>query len=78
MRATVTSKGQITVPKMLREKLRLSAGDCIEFVLEDDSTVRLVARHASISRLSGRLPRPQRPASLDEMDGAIKAGAQEA
>ncbi len=34
MHATLTSKGQITLPKALREKLSLSAGDRIEFILK--------------------------------------------
>lgn len=78
MRATVTSKGQITIPKTLREKLHLSVGDRIEFVLEEDNSVRLVAKHATIGRLKGMLPKPHQPVSLEEMDKAIEAGARDA
>jgi AbrB family looped-hinge helix DNA binding protein len=35
-RATVTSKGQITVPKAIRDLLRLHAGDRVDFVVQDD------------------------------------------
>ncbi|MCO6439719.1 MAG: AbrB/MazE/SpoVT family DNA-binding domain-containing protein [Nitrococcus mobilis] len=78
MRATVTSKGQVTLPKALREKLHLSAGDRIEFILAEDNSVRLVVKHASIGRLKGMLPKPHRPVSLEEMDKAIEAGARDA
>ncbi len=74
MQATVTSKGQITIPKDLREKLSLSAGDRVEFIFEDDQTVRLVAKHIPVSRLKGMLPKPSKPVSLGEMEQAIKAG----
>jgi AbrB family looped-hinge helix DNA binding protein len=42
--ATVTSKGQITVPNDLRKALDISPGDRIRFVQEHDGSVRLQAR----------------------------------
>ena len=42
--ATVTSKGQITVPNDLRKALDISPGDRIRFVQEHDCSVRLQAR----------------------------------
>lgn len=75
MHATVTSKGQVTLPKALREKLHVAPGDRIEFVLGDDETVQLVVQHASIERLKGMLPKPGTPVSLEEMDQAIENGA---
>lgn len=74
MHTILTSKGQITLPKDLREKLCLTAGDRIEFVIEDDRSVRLLAKPVSVSKLKGMLPRPKRPVSLEEMDRAIQAG----
>jgi AbrB family looped-hinge helix DNA binding protein len=76
MHATLTSKGQITLPKDLREKLGLTAGDRVEFIIEDDHGVRLVARHTPVSQLKGMLPRPQKTVSLEEMDLAIREGSQ--
>jgi AbrB family looped-hinge helix DNA binding protein len=75
MQATVTSKGQITLPKALRERLNLAAGDRVEFVLEADGVVRMMPRTTSITHLKGMLPKPPRPVSLEEMDEAIAAGA---
>ncbi|MDZ7808837.1 MAG: type II toxin-antitoxin system PrlF family antitoxin [Arhodomonas sp.] len=78
MHTTLTSKGQVTLPKALRERLHLSAGDRIEFVIEDDGTVRMVAKHASVSRLRGMLPKPPEPVSLEAMEEAIRTGAGDA
>ena len=41
MQATITSKGQITLPKSLREKLGLSTGERIEFLIDEENNVRL-------------------------------------
>jgi AbrB family looped-hinge helix DNA binding protein len=52
--ATLTTKGQVTIPKKVRERLRLSPHDIIAFVLEDDGTVRLQApRYPSVAALRG-------------------------
>lgn len=77
MHTTLTSKGQVTLPKALREKLHLSAGDRIEFLIDDDNAVRLVVKQGSITRLKGALPRPAHAVSLEEMERAIQAGNRE-
>ncbi len=71
MQATVTAKGQITIPKALREQLHLSQGDRVEFILEEDGVVRMLPRLASVKNLKGMLPKPDKPVSLEEMDEAI-------
>ena len=73
MQATITSKGQITLPKVLRDHLQLSAGDRVEFIVEENNVVRMVPRTTSITRLKGILPKPERPVSLEEMAEAIVA-----
>lgn len=70
--ATVTSKGQITLPKEVRTKLGLKQGDRVRFVIEDDGRVRLLPAKRDISELVGILPRPKRRISLEEMDEAVK------
>ncbi len=75
MQATITSKGQITLPKALRDQLHLSTGDRVEFIIEKGGAVRLIPKHLSIRSLKGVLPRPTRPVSLDAMDRAIEDGA---
>ncbi len=41
MATTITSKGQVTIPKPFREYLGLTAGDQVEFEFADDGSVRL-------------------------------------
>ena len=51
--ATVTSKGQITLPKKIRERLRLRAGDRVEFRIEGDGSVRLFPIAKKVSEVFG-------------------------
>ncbi len=77
MHSTVTSKGQITLPKAIREKLHIGAGDRVEFVLETDGSVRMLVKHASVQRLRGILPKPETPVTQEAMEQAIRRGSQE-
>ena len=61
-RATLTSKGQITLPVELRRRWQLKPGDCIDFCLEDDGRV-VLRKWLRRSILEGReeLPPLSRP-----------------
>jgi len=70
--STLTSKGQITIPKEVREHLGVDTGDRLSFVVLDDGSVvvRPLTRH--VRELGGLLHRPgRRTVSLPEMDQAI-------
>jgi len=75
VQATITSKGQITVPKAVRDRLHLNPGDKIEFLVDEDGTVRVIPVTASLRQLKGMVPKPDRAVSLDEMESAIEQGA---
>lgn len=75
MEATLTSKGQVTIPKAVRDALHLRTGDRLDFVLEADGTVRVLPITGSVKRLKGMLPKPPRPLTVEEMDEAIAKGA---
>lgn len=75
MQATLTSKGQITVPKALRDRLHLSPGDRLAFVIDNDGSVRILPKRRSVRDLKGSLPRPAAPVSLEDMERAIADGA---
>jgi AbrB family looped-hinge helix DNA binding protein len=75
--ATLTSKGQITVPKAVRDQLHLSTGDRVRFLADGEGRVVMVPATTSITELRGCLPAPARPVTLAEMDAAIAAGASE-
>ena len=70
--AALTSKGQITLPKQVRDHLHLVEGDRVDFVVDDDGRVELRRAGATIDNLRGILKRPrQKPVSVDDMDAAI-------
>ncbi|HET9306410.1 MAG TPA: AbrB/MazE/SpoVT family DNA-binding domain-containing protein [Candidatus Sulfotelmatobacter sp.] len=70
--ATVTSKGQITIPVRVREALGLDAGDRVEFVEIDKGKFAIVAATRSIRELEGRYKNKRRtPVSVEEMNAAI-------
>jgi len=75
MEATLTSKGQITIPKPVRDALHLRTGDRVEFFLEADGTVRLLPVTSSVTALRGVLPKPGKPVSLAAMERAIRERA---
>jgi antitoxin PrlF len=73
--AKVTSQGQVTVPKEVRERLKLRAGGKVEFAIENGGRVVMSAKQSSILDLVGILPKPKRTVTLEQMDEAIKQGA---
>jgi antitoxin PrlF len=75
MIATLTSKGQITLPKPIREKLRLHAGDKLDFILRDDGRVEMVPRKTGLADLKGMIPPPVTGVTLADMDRAVAEGA---
>ena len=69
--STMTSKGQITIPKVVREVLHLDVGDTVYFDLRPDGTVVLMARNAPVESLFGLLKhKSAKPISSDEMNPA--------
>ena len=75
MHATVTSKGQVTIPKPIRDRLHLEPGDKIDFILDEAGDVRVTPVTAPVARLRGMVPKPSSPVSLEKMDEAIARGA---
>jgi AbrB family looped-hinge helix DNA binding protein len=53
--STLTSKGQTTVPKEIREALRLKSGDRVTFTLMPDGTVQMRAKNKSAASVGGVL-----------------------
>jgi len=71
-RSKLTSKGQTTIPMMVRERMGLRQGDAIDFVFLEDGTVNMRPVKRTILSLEGRLSRVrQRAVSIDEMHAAI-------
>ena len=73
--ATLTSKGQLTVPKVVRDALGLAAGDRVQFI-EHESGFKLVAASHDVRELKGLFAgRRKKAATLVEIDAAIQRGA---
>ena len=77
--ATITSKGQTTIPKEIRDALGLHAGDKIDFILDADGKKATVLPVTLDARnLRGILkPKQKRRVTLEEMEAAIASGAAE-
>ena len=70
--ATITSKGQVTIPKRIRDLLRLEPGDRIDFVIDDQGRVRVRPGTTDVTELRGLLQRRgRRPVTLKQMAAAI-------
>lgn len=69
----LSTKGQLVVPKEVRDFLRLRPGDRIDFVVRDSGEVVIRPAVVDVLELRGLLHRPGRaPVSLDEMKRAVR------
>lgn len=69
--ATLTSKGQITIPAAVRAALGVDTGDRVEFVETAPGHFELVAATQSVKALKGIVRKPDRPVSIADMNAAI-------
>ncbi len=71
--STITSKGQTTIPKKVREYLKLHPGDRIDFVISPDGEVMMRAATLDIRELKGFLYRKgMKPVSTEAMNRTIR------
>jgi antitoxin PrlF len=75
MTATVTSKGQVTLPAEARRRLGIRAGTKLEFVIKDGDRLEVILVGGSVRDLKAMLPKPKKSLSLAEMDEAVARGA---
>ena len=71
--ATVTSKGQITIPAQVREALHVRTGDRVEFVEVEPGRFEFIAATRSVTELKGMFGKAARTVSIEEMNAAIAA-----
>ncbi len=69
--AIVTSKGQITIPKAVREALGVETGDRIDFVESDAGVYTVVAATRDVRELKGIIARPKKAVSVEDMRRAV-------
>jgi antitoxin PrlF len=72
MTSTITSKGQLTIPKNIRDRLHLQTGDKVEFIVDDEGGVRMIPLTVSLTSLKGMVPKPEKIVTLKEMREAIE------
>ena len=74
--ATLTSKGQTTIPAEVRNDLKVDAGDRIEFVLIAPGRDEIVAATIEVTALKGMIGPAKKIVSIESMNAAIaKRGA---
>ena len=71
--ATVTSKGQITIPASVRQALQVKPGDRVEFIEVDTGRFEVVAVTHSITELKGMFGKTTKRVSIRDMNKAIEA-----
>jgi AbrB family looped-hinge helix DNA binding protein len=69
--ATISSKGQITIPAEVRHALHVDTGDRVEFVEVEPGRYEFVAASRSVTELKGMFGVAKRVVSIDEMNLAI-------
>jgi antitoxin PrlF len=70
--ATITSKGQVTIPVNVRNELGLATGDRIEFILNEQSgRYEVIPATHSVTALKGIVRKPAKPVSIEDMNAAI-------
>ena len=74
MESAITTKGQATIPKAIRDHLRIKPGDRVKFFVHPDGSVVLLPKR-SASVLRGIVKSRQRPVTIEEMNEAVAAGA---
>ena len=70
--ATLTSKGQVTIPRNVREALKIGPGDRLEFVEVSPGRFEVIAATGDVKELRGII-QPPHTVTVEEMNAAIKA-----
>lgn len=70
--AIISSKGQITIPKPVRDGLGVETGDRVEFVELERGVYTVVAATRDIRDLKGVIPKPANPVSVEDMNRAVR------
>ena len=69
--ATITSKGQVTIPKDVRTRLGIGTGDRVELVEIQDGVFQIVAATQDVKVLKGIVPKPKKPVTIEDMNQAV-------
>ena len=70
--STITTKGQITIPKQIRNLLNIDKGDRVEFLVDENGTVTLWPVTTVVTELKGLVSKPEKYVSLQDMKNGIR------
>lgn len=68
----LTSKGQVTVPEAIRDRLKLQTGDRLEWRVEGETSVVVRRVGRTLDELQGLLGTPDKHVTIEEMDEAVR------
>ena len=71
----VTSKGQITIPIEVRQRLGLETGNRVDFIEMDDGRYAFMAATVDIRSLRGSVGKPAKPVSVEDMNRTVRERA---
>jgi len=74
---SVTERGQLTIPKVVREHLGLTKGGQVRLTIDEKNSAVLCRKHTRLADLAGMLGKPPRSLTLEQMDEAIAQAAVE-
>ena len=76
VQARLIRKGQVTIPKQIRDYLHLNTGSQVDFVIDENGDVKVIPLNVAVGSLSSILHRKDMTASsLEDMEQAIIEGA---
>jgi len=71
--ASISSKGQVTIPAVVRKTLHVGTGDRVEFVEIEPGRYEFIAATRPVSALKGMFGKPAKTVSVEQMNTAIAA-----
>jgi antitoxin PrlF len=69
--STVTTKGQVTIPKHIRKILKIDRGDRVEFLVDTNGIVTLLPVRSNVTALKGMVSKPEKYVSIEAMNDAV-------
>ena len=76
--STLTSKGQVTIPKAIRDRLELQRGDRLSFSVRADGVIEVAPVRVDLLDLCELFDPPVKGLTLQDIDEATVAGARRA
>ncbi len=70
--ATVTARGQVTIPKQIRKLLRLDRGSRVEFTVDKAGAVSILPVTSDVTALKGMIAKPKKYVSIEDMNDAVQ------